>query len=352
MFDFTTTTLISSGGSLTNVKYPKMSDSNYKSAMKTAKESIKNAKVAFVSVGDSNEVKGLQVIGGPALYIDDEGEQQTTCKAYFRKYSLPKYDVATFELPAEMLPGDYRLYFDIIAPNSLDMEMVSKVEQFPRRDYMIQFSLPMKGVKSDGTPETYTDTEVSAIIETAMSKRAEKFDEYAMLEYGTFTAAVQGDGTDDPTPASFTISVTKPTRRFRHAELQSLDVVRPSGCSNHCVEEYVTVIKADVEHGDGGFGTYEYMIANYRLPTAEYNRAYPLLTDEKPVVGVNYNQFTVHMTTTGRKIGHEAVGALNTSKTTHVFFVADGTTSKEFADGLRAAEIKIDGVTAEDVVPS
>lgn len=90
-------------------------------------------------------------------------------------------------------------------------------------------------------------------------------------------------------------------------------------------ETYTPVIQSEVGSatspiviGTHGFGTYNYLIRNFRLP---YNTTFGLAADEVPVAGGEYTQYTLHYKANRGILGTDAVGDDVDSITTHVFYV-------------------------------
>ena len=73
--------------------------------------------------------------------------------------------------------------------------------------------------------------------------------------------------------------------------------------------------------GVNGFGTYEQILKDLRLPTMENFRWTSLNASEMPVPGNLYTQYTIHQISCRGVLGGSAVGEVTHSKTTHVFFV-------------------------------
>ena len=78
----------------------------------------------------------------------------------------------------------------------------------------------------------------------------------------------------------------------------------------------VTVVKCN-----NGFGTYEQIIKDLRLPTMEARRWEAVNKEELPIPGEKYDQFIIEYGVERGVMGGSAVGQLVKSKTTHVFFV-------------------------------
>lgn len=75
------------------------------------------------------------------------------------------------------------------------------------------------------------------------------------------------------------------------------------------------------EQGVEGFGTYQQLLKDLRLPTLENMRWLSPTTDEMPIPGNKYVQYTFHQISCRGVLGGAAVGEVTHSKTTHVFFV-------------------------------
>lgn len=74
-------------------------------------------------------------------------------------------------------------------------------------------------------------------------------------------------------------------------------------------------------YGVNGFGTYEQLLKDLRLPTMENFRWTSLNESEMPIPGNKYTQYTIHQISCRGVLGGSAVGEVTHSKTTHVFFV-------------------------------
>lgn len=120
-----------------------------------------------------------------------------------------------------------------------------------------------------------------------------------------------------------------------------------------CANEYMRIGKAIVEQydedkdtwkqildlkiptacftGAEGFGTYDHLEKDYRLPTAANLRWKRPQADEMPRPGVQYDQVTVHYTVhRGHVGGMGAVGQQVTSETTHVFWIPSDIVENDF----------------------
>lgn len=93
-----------------------------------------------------------------------------------------------------------------------------------------------------------------------------------------------------------------------------------------------------------GFGTYEYLIHNHRLPTnANWRFASPAAV-EMPKVGGKYAQYTFEYTVPRRIGGLSVAGQRNESTTIHTFYVLDG------LDFVAKTGITVDGTIAKTAI--
>lgn len=74
-------------------------------------------------------------------------------------------------------------------------------------------------------------------------------------------------------------------------------------------------------HGNEGFGDYDHMIKDLRLPTSANLRWKRTMEDEMPTPGSLYNQYILTYTVDRGILGMDAVGQKTVSTTTHIFWV-------------------------------
>lgn len=100
---------------------------------------------------------------------------------------------------------------------------------------------------------------------------------------------------------------------------------------------FVVIGKGNVtKKGREGFGTYQWLLHNLRLPTANRFNYAAVNEDETPILGATYTQFVVTYCTNRGVMGGDAVGETTQSVTTHVFFV-NNTVSSTFKTALETA---------------
>ena len=94
----------------------------------------------------------------------------------------------------------------------------------------------------------------------------------------------------------------------------------PEYCGDE-MEVVVAEVKLDSTPNVVGFGTYEYLIHNLRLPTYANIRFASPAAVEMPVLGGEYYQYSFEYAVPRRIGGLSVVGQMNYSSTGHTFFV-------------------------------
>jgi hypothetical protein len=126
-------------------------------------------------------------------------------------------------------------------------------------------------------------------------------------------------------------------------KLQKLTDATTDNPTNSVFEDVVKGVI--VKQGKPGFGTYNYLLENLRLPTAENRRWMAVNTEELPVPGAKYNEFILEYEKPRGVMGSDVVGDTTISRTTHVFYVLS-TLSADFKTKL--ATIGTVSTVAED----
>ncbi len=104
-----------------------------------------------------------------------------------------------------------------------------------------------------------------------------------------------------------------------------------------------------IEQGVEGFGTYQWILKNLRLPTAARTSWTAINADEVPIIGAKYNEYIIRYCVNRGIMGGDAVGEVTKSLTTHVFYVNQNV-SDEFEASLAIIAPKdgIETVPADD----
>lgn len=103
-----------------------------------------------------------------------------------------------------------------------------------------------------------------------------------------------------------------------------------------------------IEQGVEGFGTYQWILKNLRLPTAARTSWTAINADEVPIIGARYNEYIIRYCVNRGIMGGDAVGEVTRSLTTHVFYVNQAVaTDFETALNVIAPKAGIEIVPAE-----
>lgn len=151
------------------------------------------------------------------------------------------------------------------------------------------------------------------------------------------------------------LTAQDPYQIFSKVELQYFDpnIGTTTGCCTPRgeyvpVENYGVTDVTSITPGNEGFGTFEWIMRNLRLPTAEQTRWNALYQDDRPMVGATYIQYTLEYCENRGILGGDAVGEETKSVTTHVFFVNQNVQT-QFEAALSAANITLLAPTAKAV---
>lgn len=151
------------------------------------------------------------------------------------------------------------------------------------------------------------------------------------------------------------LTAQDPYQIFSKVELQYFDpnIGTTTGCCTPRgeyapVENYGIINVTTITPGNEGFGTFEWIMRNLRLPTAEQTRWNALYQDDRPMVGATYTQYTLEYCENRGILGGDAVGEETKSVTTHVFFVNQNVKT-QFEAALTAAGITTLSPTAKAV---
>jgi hypothetical protein len=102
-----------------------------------------------------------------------------------------------------------------------------------------------------------------------------------------------------------------------------------------------------IEQGEEGFGTYQWILKNLRLPTAAKTSWTAITADEAPIIGAKYDEFVIRYCVNRGIMGGDAVGEVTKSLTTHVFYV-----NKEISADFEAALNKVAPESGIEKVPA
>ena len=265
-------------------------------------------------------------------------KQPNVVHIYKSEYTAPKNAKATLDLTT--VGGSkgeaYRLSIYIRLSQSLQSSYYSNDMVFKGKPLSVEFNW------QDSAANT-------------AKKLADIIKKYEIAVYEKPIVKVTANG------SVLTIDATDQYQRFYTVEIEKYDAD-----AYHGMGEYTPGVAAhEASHEDydktnvivqgvEGFGTYEWLLHNLRLPTTMRTRIYAMNSDETPIPGAKYNEYIIHYCVNRGILGTNAVGDLVKSMTTHVFYV-NQTVSAEFeaalleiapSEGIVAATVADKGMQA------
>lgn len=306
MFQFTTTTVINSAKDYTNPSVELFKgDSKYFDVKRVNRFKVKNIR---------------------SVYKQDPVAQSNA------KATIDMAKVKTVLTTSKATKGTFRVEIYVHLAQSNNNPLYSNTWVVKGRPWTFEFSA--------------TSTEEAGNIVDKVIKMITKFKLFTM---DTEQLKVTKEGT------KLVLTAQDPYQIFSKVELQYFDpnIGTTTGCCTPrgeyaSVENYGVTDVASITPGNEGFGTFEWIMRNLRLPTAEQTRWNALYQDDRPMVGATYTQYTLEYCENRGILGGDAVGEETKSVTTHVFFV-NQTVKTQFEAALSAAGITPLAPTAEAV---
>lgn len=306
MFQFTTTTVINSAKDYTNPSVELFKgDSKYFDVKRVNRFKVKNIR---------------------SVYKQDPVAQSNAIA------TIDMSKVKTVLTTSKATKGTFRVEIYVHLAQSNNNPLYSNTWVVKGRPWTFEFSA--------------TSTEDAGAIVDKVIKMIKKFKLFTM---DTEQLKATKEGT------KLVLTAQDPYQIFSKVELQYFDpnIGTTTGCCTPRgeyapVENYGVTDVTSITPGNEGFGTFEWIMRNLRLPTAEQTRWNALYQDDRPMVGATYTQYTLEYCENRGILGGDAVGEETKSVTTHVFFVNQNVKT-QFEAALSAAGITTLAPTAEAV---
>lgn len=306
MFQFTTTTVINSAKDYTNPSVDLFKgDSKYFDVKRVNRFKVKNIR---------------------SVYKQDPVAQSNA------KATIDMSKISTVLTTSKATKGTFRVEIYVHLAQSNNNPLYSNTWVVKGRPWTFEFSA--------------TSTEDAGNIVDKVIKMITKFKLFTM-------DTEQLKATKEST--KLVLTAQDPYQIFSKVELQYFDpsIGTTTGCCTPRgeyapVENYGVTNVTTITPGNEGFGTFEWIMRNLRLPTAEQTRWNALYQDDRPIVGATYTQYTLEYCENRGILGGDAVGEETKSVTTHVFFVNQNVKT-QFETALTAAGITPLAPTAEAV---
>ena len=174
-----------------------------------------------------------------------------------------------------------------------------------------------------------TDAQIVQKIITSIKATQENY------EFAHFTWAV----TNSSGTLADILTLTA-TDEYQLLTTANVELYSPYNASTEAGGYFSSVYTVPTTAPTEGFGTYDHLIKDYRIPTLEARRFGAPAQDELPVAGALYTQYIVTLVTNRGILGAGAVGQTVTSSTSHVFWVIS-TAVSSFDTELAAAGFSV-----------
>ncbi len=242
---------------------------------------------------------------------------------YKRAYSAPVLAKATLDFTKITSDSGVFNIFMYVRLSGSQNSLYSNDMVFKGKPFNIQFE------KKAGESASQLATKVVGIVNKYLN----------MYNYKFFNVKAKGN--------TLEIEAADEYQRFTEVDVQEYDENAGPVVYADRAGGFVTIFSAkeaeDPEYdgantlvqGKEGFGTYQHIIKDLRIPTLDARRWEATLQDEVPIINGKYNQYIIYYKKDRGLMGGAAVGQQVISQTTHVFYVNQAIAS-EFEAGLTA----------------
>ena len=307
MFQFTTTNVINSNEDFTTGK-PLWSAQEANSDTDIKGRPVNESSVACFNVKRVNNFKQPNVV-----------------HIFKSEYTAPQLDKITINFgdttPVPKNGEGFRLSIYIRLSQSCQSSYYSNDMVFKGKPFSVEFSY-----KTDW--------------ETTLKKLKDTIEKYAVLVYEKPLLKVSVKET------YLTIEATDEYQRLHKVDIERYKPEAYHGMGEYIVEKSIDNIIPVTDRatltgtnegkfvGREGFGTYQWLLHNLRIPTTMRTRIFATNSDETPIPGAKYNEYIIHYCVNRGILGTNAVGDMVKSMTTHVFYV-NQTVAAEFEEALK-----------------
>jgi hypothetical protein len=241
--------------------------------------------------------------------------------AYKRGYKAPvkdKWSVQFAAVSSTETATDYRFVINLTQKGKYDAEF--------------QNTLTYSGVKISvevAVTPSMTAASLAELVEDALN-------DYQTVKGWKYVTVTRSTDT-------ITLEVTDEYNRIKSLELQAIGTSL-TGYAAYTSVAFATGSPTHVATGSEGFGTCHWVMKNLRLPTLANTSFGAPFSDERPVPGAQYSQYTFVQKSERPELGGmSAVNSEVTSKTTHVLY-CDAASSAALEAACVSAGISIDTV--------
>lgn len=294
MFQFTTTNVINSNEDLTT-GLPLWSAQKANETTDSNGNKVKASTVASFNVKRVNNFKQPNVV-----------------HIYKSEYTPSELDKVVFnfgDITPNPKDGDgFRLSIYIRLSQSNQSSYYSNDMVFKGKPFSVEFSY-----KSDW--------------ETTLKKLVETIKKYAILVYEkpllkvSYSSTYLTIETTDEYQRLFKVDIEKYNPEAYHGMGEYVVIKSIEDLTKASSRDTLTKETEGYYVGREGFGTYQWLLHNLRIPTSMRTRVFAINSDENPIPGAKYNEYIIHYCVNRGILGDNAVGDMVKSMTTHVFYV-------------------------------
>lgn len=280
-----------------------------------------------------NNLDGVEIVGGTRKAIRIDG------MIYKPEYIGPVYKTEAEEAEKACLGIDLTAVSTAATAEGSTRYVQFVIELGLDNDYRGDFGSALYYFRKP----VVVNLDVDALTDTYKVVKA--FEKVSVSGEKLFTVVTDADDPNMVDGASLTLVMNDCYITVRKAEAIGYHCV--DSCNGEGMEMPVSLIdlkNATIGEGDSetpayvsnvvGFGTYDYMIHNLRLPTHANWRFTSPAASEMPVPGGKYTQFSFEYTVPRRLGGLSVAGQKNFSTTIHTFFVLEGDVATDFEEML------------------
>lgn len=284
-----------------------------------------------------NDLNNVEVFDGKGIRVDG--------MLYKKEYIQPVYETAATDGAKAKLVINMKDVNDAVKNV---MQFV--IELGLDNDYRGDFGSVLFYFRK---PIVVTMTAGSSVAEVAKAFAKAGVVDYKL--YNVYTAESE-DKPEGVNPGENDIVLVMSDNYITVRKAEVMDLVCDSNCGSDQMQVSEKVHTFDLKDpsvytkNNVGFGTYDYMIHNLRLPTYANIRFASPAESEMPVKGGKYTQYSFEYTVPRRLGGLSVAGQKTASTTIHTFFVLNNETKngKNFKDLLKAAGATVVPVANEN----
>lgn len=244
------------------------------------------------------------ILDGNHIIIDGVNAFDTTRikEVYETGYKDESKDQATITIPSNITAGETILLKVVLFQQGLESSIYQNAYLKHRKPLFFEVEATSITTK----PEEENAKNLAKVIKEQLASSDFKF----------FSVTVNG--------AVLTLDAIDCYTRIESVQLGTVGAAAGTGPALTGFNDFNILVELkfnDITHGNEGHGTVRQLVKNLRIPTSEATNPFGADPSGRPIPGGKYTQFLVEYTSDRRHVGNQVVGAMDTSITSHVFFI-------------------------------